>query len=131
MESISSYTPDALLFQLLLSIYAWAWIVFILSCGIRWLNFNTKRLSEANEAVLPFYVLHQPAIVVIAFFVVQWDMGILPKWLIISTLALALILAVYVLLIRRVNGIRWLFGMKPRPRRPREDMQGRGPYLQG
>jgi glucan biosynthesis protein C len=123
----SSYTPGALLYQLLLSIYTWAWIVFVLACGIRWLNFNTKRLPEANEAVLPFYVLQQPAIIVIAFYVVQWNMAILPKWLIISTLALALILAVYELLIRRINGMRWLFGMKPRPRTPREDMQGREP----
>ncbi len=129
--SSPNYTPGALLFQLLLSIYAWAWIVFVLSCGIRWLNFNKKRLPEANEAVLPFYVLQQPAIIVIAFYVVQWNMAILPKWLIISTLALALTLAVYELLIRRINGMRWLFGMKPRPRTPREDMQGREPYLQG
>jgi glucan biosynthesis protein C len=120
-----SYTAGALLFQLLLTIHTWAWIVFILSCGIRWLNFSTKRLSEANEAVLPFYVVHQPAIVVIAFYVVQWDMGILPKWLMISTLALALILVVYVLLIRRVNWIRWLFGMKPRKPIPGRDKSGR------
>jgi peptidoglycan/LPS O-acetylase OafA/YrhL len=123
--SSPSYTPGALLFQLLLSMNAWAWIVFILSWGIRWLNFNTKRLHEANEAVLPFYVLHQPAIVVIAFYVVQWDMGILPKWLMLSTLALALILAVYVLVVRRVNWIRWLFGMKPRKPTPRRDSNGR------
>jgi glucan biosynthesis protein C len=113
----SSYTPGAVLYQLLLSIFTWAWIVFVLSCGIRWLNFNTKRLPEANEAVLPFYVLQQPAIVLIAFYVVQWDMGILPKWLILSTLALVLTLVVYELLIRRVHAMRWLFGMKPRPRR--------------
>jgi peptidoglycan/LPS O-acetylase OafA/YrhL len=87
------------------------------NCGIRWLNFNTKRLPEANEAVLPFYVLHQPLIILIAFYVVQWNMAILPKWLIISTLALALTLAVYELLIQRVNGMRWLFGMKPRRRK--------------
>ena len=123
--SSPSYTPGALLFQLLLSINAWAWIVFILSCGIRWLNFNTKRLPEANEAVLPFYVVHQPAIVLIAFYVVQWDLGILPKWLIIITLALALILVVYVLVIRRVNWIRWLFGLKPRKPAPRRDKSGR------
>lgn len=119
-----SYTAGALLFRLLLSIYTWSWIVFVLSCGISFLNVSTKRLSEANEAVLPFYVLHQPAIIVIAFYVVQWDMGILPKWLIIITLALALILAVYVLVIRRVNWIRWLFGMKPRKSTPRRDKGG-------
>ena len=124
--SSHNYTAGALLYQLLLSIYTWAWLVFVLSCGIRWLNFNKKRLPVANEAVLPFYVLQQLAIIVIAFYVVQWNMTILPKWLIISTLALALTLAVYELLIRRVNAMRWLFGMKPRQRTPRKDTKGGG-----
>ncbi len=109
------YTTGFLFYQLLFSIHTWAWLVFILSCGIRWLNRNSKVLHYANEAVLPFYVLQQPAIIVIAFYVVQWDMSILPKWLIITTLSLALTLAVYELLIRRVNAMRWLFGMKPSP----------------
>jgi peptidoglycan/LPS O-acetylase OafA/YrhL len=111
--SAPNYTPGALIYQVMPIIYAWALLVFVLFCGSRWLNFTTKWLTEANEAVLPFYVLQQPAIVLIAFYVVQWPMGILPKWLIISTLALALTLAVYTLVIRRVNWVRWLFGMKP------------------
>jgi glucan biosynthesis protein C len=80
---------------------------------------NNSVLRYSNEAVLPFFVIHHPAIVLIAFYVVQWNLGIGVKWLIISTQALLLILAVYELLIRRVNGIRWLFGMKPRHRTPR------------
>ena len=60
------YTPIFLFFQLLFSIHTWAWLVFILSCGIRWLNRSSKVLHYAN-AVLPFYVLQQPAVIVIAF----------------------------------------------------------------
>jgi peptidoglycan/LPS O-acetylase OafA/YrhL len=123
--SAPNYTPGALIYQMMPIIYAWALLVFVLFCGSRWLNFTTKWLSEANEAVLPFYVLHQPTIVLIAFYVVQWPVGILPKWMIISTLALALTLAVYILVIRRVNWIRWLFGMKPRRSIPeKKDMNG-------
>ncbi len=122
--SAPNYTPGALLYQVMPSIYVWAWLVFVLFCGSRWLNFTTKRLPEANDAVLPFYVLHQPAIVVIAFYVVQWQMGILPKWLIISTLALGLTLAVYVFAIRPAPWLRWLFGMKPRERIPQQDQNG-------
>ncbi len=70
-------------------------------------------------------MLHLPVIVVIAFYVVQWPMAILPKWLLIWTLALAITLVLYELLIRRVNLIRWLFGMKPRQRTPRKDLNGR------
>lgn len=126
--SAPNFTLGALLYQVIPTIYTWAWLVFVLACGIRWLNFTAKRLPEANEAVLPFYVLQQPAIVLIAFYVVQWPMGILPKWLVISTLALALTLVVYGLVVRPVNWLRWLFGMKPRPHtaRPlRKDLNGR------
>ena len=128
--STPNYTPGALLYQVMPAIYSWSWLVFVLACGSRWLNVTAKRLPEANEAVLPFYVLQQPAIVVIAFYVVQWPLGILPKWLIIGTLALALTLAVYLLAIRHVNWIRWLFGMKPRlrPLSPlHQDLGSRGP----
>ena len=126
-ESAANYTPGALIYQVVPIIYSWSWLVFVLACGIRWLNITTNRLSEANEAVLPIYVLHQPAIVLIAFFVVQWPLGILPKWLIISTLAVALTMGLYVLVIRRLNWIRWLFGMKPRDSAlpfSRDDEQG-------
>ncbi len=123
-ESAPNYTLGALLYQVMPMIYAWAGLVFVLFCGSSWLNFTTRRLPEANEAVLPFYVLHQPAIIVIAFYVVQVQMGILPKWLIISTLALALTLAVYVFAIRPVHWLHWLFGMKPRERTPRQDLNG-------
>jgi glucans biosynthesis protein C len=107
------FSADALLYQVIPTIYTWACLAFVLACGVRWLNFPAKRLPEANEAVLPFYVLHQPAIVLIAFYVVQWPVDILPKWLAITTLALALVLGLYVV-IRRVSWMRWLFGMKPR-----------------
>jgi glucan biosynthesis protein C len=65
-----SYTPGTLLFQLLRSINTWAWLIVILSSGISYLNRNSKVLRSANEAVLPFYVLQQPVIIVIAFYVV-------------------------------------------------------------
>jgi peptidoglycan/LPS O-acetylase OafA/YrhL len=107
------FSAGALLYQVVPTIYTWACLVFVLACGVHWLNFPTKRLPEANEAVLPFYVVHQPAIVLIAFYVVQWPEGILPKWLVITVLALALVLGLYVLVIRRTNVARWLFGMKP------------------
>ena len=117
--------PLFLLFQLLFSIHTWAWLVFILSCALRWLNRSGKLLSYANKAALPFYVLQQPAVIVIAFFVLQWHMAVGLKWLILSTLALALILAMYELLIRRVNAVHWLFGMKPRKRTLRQEGNGR------
>ncbi len=109
-----SYTVGSLLYQLLRSINTWVWLIFILACSMCWFNVKNSVLRYSNEAVLPFFVLHHPVIIFVAFYVVQWNIGIGLKWLIISTLALALTLAVYVLLIRRMNAMCWLFGMKPR-----------------
>jgi hypothetical protein len=66
----------------------------------------------ANEAVLPFYLLHQTVIVVIGFYVVQWNIGALPKFLIISVAALVITLLLYEIMIRRIMLMRFLFGMK-------------------
>jgi hypothetical protein len=65
-----------------------------------------------GEAVLPFYVLHQTAIVVIGFYVVQWEIGALSKYLTISFASLAATLLVYDLCVRRTNITRVLFGMR-------------------
>jgi len=62
--------------------------------------------------VLPFFVLHQPAIVVVAFFVVQWPMALLPKLVIVLAASFALALGLYEGLIRRVRPLRLLFGMR-------------------
>jgi len=72
----------------------------------------------ANEAVLPFYVLHQTAIVVIGFYVVQWQVGVLSKYTLISVASLVSTLAIYELCIRRANPTRVLFGMRRLPPPP-------------
>jgi hypothetical protein len=73
-------------------------------------------VSYAREAVLPFYVLHQTPIVIIGFYVVQWEVGVLPKYLAISLASLAVTLVVYDLCVRRAAITRVLFGMPPSPR---------------
>ena len=87
-------------------------IFAILGLGSRYLNFNNRFLRYANEAVLPFYILHQTIILIIGFLVIQWSMGIAPKYLIISATSFVAILAIYELLIRRINILRFLFGMR-------------------
>jgi glucans biosynthesis protein C len=91
----------------------WGWLLAILGFGSRYLNRNNRVLAYANEAVLPFYILHQTVIIVIGFFVVQWDTGVGLKYLVISTTSLIGIMAIYELLVRRLNILRWLSGMKP------------------
>jgi glucan biosynthesis protein C len=65
-----------------------------------------------NEAVMPFYILHQTVIVVIGFYVVRLKVGITLKYTLIVAATLAVTLLLYDLVIRRTNLTRFLFGMK-------------------
>ena len=91
---------------------SWLFIMAILGFGSRYLNFNNRFLGYANEAVLPFYILHQTIILIIGFFVLQWSMGIAPKYFIITTSSFIVITIIYELLVRRINVLRFLFGMR-------------------
>jgi hypothetical protein len=96
----------------MISLRSVCWIVAILGFGSRVLNFNNRFLGYANEAVLPFYILHQTVMLIIGFYVVQWNIGIWPKYLTISVTSFIAIMLIYELLIRRINVFRFLFGMR-------------------
>ncbi len=108
------------LYQIVWSIASWSAVVFVLSIGAKYLNFNHNVLAYGNEAVLPFYLFHQTIILIIGFFVIGWNMGILPKFLIITMISLPLILVLYQLVVRPFNVVRFFFGMRPRKRSTEE-----------
>lgn len=92
----------------------WFLLVAILGFGQKYLNFTNRALKYASEAAYPFYILHQTTIVVAGFFIVQWSIGVWPKFLAIAAVSTILILLVYELVVKRTNLTRFLFGMKPR-----------------
>jgi hypothetical protein len=100
------------LFETMMSISRWSWIVLILCVGATYLNYNKKFLEYGKEAVLPFYIFHQTVILCTGWFVIQWNMGILPKFLIIAVISFASIMFLYEFLVRRINVLRFLFGMR-------------------
>jgi peptidoglycan/LPS O-acetylase OafA/YrhL len=106
-------TPRFVLLSSVFGLSSWCWILAILGFGMRHLTFNTPRLSYANEAVLPFYVLHQSVLIIVGYFVVRWPLPDGVKWLIITLLSFAIIVALYEFLVRRIDILRFLFGMKP------------------
>ena len=81
---------------------------------MRYLTANRPVLAYANEAVLPFYILHQPVILLIGYFVIPLALPIAVKYLIITPLAFGITLGLYEYGVRRVNPLRLLFGLKPR-----------------
>lgn len=108
----SGYVMPEWLWALLRAFNAWAWLVAICGFGGRHLNFSNRFLKYGNEAVLPFYILHQAVILAIGYYIVQLDMAMPAKLLIIAATSFLTIVAFYEVLIRRVNLLRFLFGMK-------------------
>jgi glucans biosynthesis protein C len=99
-----------------LNLAAWAWIFTFLGFGMQRLNFTNPTLKYANEAVLPFYILHQTVLLCVGYFIVQWAIPDVLKWALIVLISFTVIMSIYEFLIRRFNLMRILFGMKPLPR---------------
>ena len=104
-------------FLALYPITAWFWVLAIIGYGKKYINRRHKSLNYINEAVYPFYILHQTIIVILAYYVVQVSDSILSKYLFIVLLTFGLSLLIYHLIIRPSNALRYLFGMAPRNRK--------------
>ena len=107
--------PDSLLdfaWWGLFAVCGWCWTAFTLFIGMRFLNFSDRLLRYGQEAIVPFFVVHQPVIIVISYYVVQLSAALVPKLLIVVIGAFIVSLALYQFVIRRVGILRVAFGMK-------------------
>jgi glucan biosynthesis protein C len=136
-----AYDGWSVLWRFVKGIGAWAWIITIMGAAMSvvrrrasqptpaaprqprthdpaagTLRLRDRAIRYANQAVLPVYVLHQTVIVVIGFYVVQWVVPTLVKYLVISFAALVATLVLYDVGVRRTAVTRVLFGMKPASR---------------
>jgi glucan biosynthesis protein C len=93
---------------------SWCWTLFVLYVGMRYLDFSNRWLRYGQEMIMPLFLFHQPVIITIAYYVVQWDTGILAKLLVVVLGSFAVTLGLYELVIKRINALRSLFGGKPR-----------------
>jgi len=111
-SNLSEFPSVRLGTLILRSLLSWCWIIGLLGLGSRFLNFNNRFLVYANEAVLPFYILHQTVLLIIGFFVIQWNITISTKYIIITNSSFIVTMIIYELLVRHVNVLRLLFGLK-------------------
>jgi len=107
-----SYSLGYLAFQFVSSVNTFVWIIFFIGLGIRFLRSSHRWLSYLNEAVLPFYVLHQTIILVIGFYIVKLNQPILLKFLMVFFTSFIAIVITYEFFVRRMSFLRFLFGMK-------------------
>lgn len=108
----TGYTISYLIFTTARCLNSWCLLIAILGYGSRYLSFNKTFLKYVTQLVLPFYILHQTVIITIGFYVVQWDVSIAAKYLVISTSSWLVIMLLYEILIKRIKILRFLFGFK-------------------
>jgi pimeloyl-ACP methyl ester carboxylesterase len=90
----------------------WMWLLAALGYGRRYLSFNHPFLRHANEAVYPFYILHQTVIIVLGYHLAYVNWGIGLKFPLVAAATFLICWGVYALAIRPWNIMRVPFGMK-------------------
>ncbi len=97
--------------HLLRAIHSCAWMMAFIGIASRHLNFSNRFLSYSSESVLPFYVLHQTAIVSIGYYVVALNAEVLIKYFLTALTSFVTIMLVYETAARHFVPLRFLFGM--------------------
>ncbi|PWT72272.1 MAG: acyltransferase [Bacteroidetes bacterium] len=91
---------------------AWSWVFTAVGYGKKYLDRKHKVLNYINQAVYPFYILHQTVIVIIVFYVVRTTDTVGMKYIFTVLVSFALTVSIYHLFIRPFAITRLLFGMK-------------------
>jgi glucan biosynthesis protein C len=96
----------------LLAIESECWVFSILGFGHRYLNHPGKMLRYVSEAAYPVYILHMIFLFLGSALIFPLDMAAPIQFILVLLFTGTGCFTVYELIIRRVNFLRLLFGMK-------------------
>ena len=93
-------------------INSWCWTMVMMYIGMHYLDHTNKWLQYGREASFPFFWVHQPVIIMIAFYVVQWETSVFLKSLVVVITSFAISLGLVEYIFRRIKPIQKILGMK-------------------
>lgn len=129
-DPFTSMTPLAMWGRLVFGAAGWCWVVAILGLLDRRRGRSLVHGSSAGRperrafygfllaAALPIYVLHQPIVVSVAYWVVTWEGSMATKYVVIVLLSFAAILVAHGLLVRITAVTGRLLGLRGDSRQP-------------
>ena len=79
---------------------------------MNYLDYEDSWLKYGKQAVMPFYLIHHPVIIAIAYYVVQWDTSMVIKIMSVICGSFVITLGLFELLIKRINLLGSLLGVK-------------------
>lgn len=103
---------EEIVFFAVRTINCWSLLLCIFFLADRYLSFTNRFLKYASEASMPFYVLHQPVIVLLGFFIRDLSWPIPVKLVFLISISFILIMGSYHFVVRHFGGLRLLLGMK-------------------
>ncbi len=96
------------------ALVGWTFVTTLLGYGQVWFNKKSRLLTLCNEAIYPFYILHQTVIIILGYYVIQLNISIALKLVVLLLTSFPLIIIIYSVLILPFKLPRLLFGMKKR-----------------
>ena len=108
-----AYSGDFLLYQFVAGVNTWAWVLATTGFFLRYLNRDHRYLRYLSPVTLPFYILHQTALLTIGWWVVQAQWDLFAKFAVIAISSLLITMTICEFLIRRSAALQFVFGMRP------------------
>ena len=94
-------------------VFLLSFVLTILGYGQVYFNKSSLYLKRMNEAIYPFYILHQTVIVICAYYIIKLELNIPAKFIILLISSFFIIVVIYRFAIYPFRVVRVLFGMKP------------------
>lgn len=102
------------LFNVIRVVNCWSWLAVIFFIGIKFFSKSNRILRYCAEASMPFYVIHQPIIVLIGFYIKNLNISIPIKYFMLISISFIIITSIYHFLIKPFRYTRFLHGIGDR-----------------
>lgn len=108
-------------------LFAWCVILTLLGLARRFLNRSGPALRYLNEAIFPYFILHQTITVTAGYYLAQMSLNVWMEFAALSAITIGGCALLHEFVIRRSRILRPLFGLKalPSPDRAASAPQGR------
>ena len=93
-------------------LFAWLVILTLLGLAQKFLNQPSKVLTYINDAIFPWYILHQTLIVVAGYWLTRQELNVFSEFLAVFVVTLGGCLILHEFLISRLKLLRPLLGLK-------------------
>ncbi|MDT0642804.1 acyltransferase family protein [Zunongwangia sp. F363] len=88
------------------------WIFTVFGFGYKYLNKPGRILSYLSQAAYPVYIIHMFVLYAGALFILPLEIPVLLKFILISLFTFLVCFLIYEFILRRINILRPLFGLK-------------------